>query len=524
MAEERERGAVGGVDVLQRDADQPLARRGADERRDRVEHPQPGLLAARVGGLARGRQLRRPPVAGQPAHVVEHPGGQPAGRGGERAQRGAPRAVGARLLVGAAADHGRAARGGLRDRLVDQAGLPDPGLAGDRDHAGAPRLGRAERAAQLLQLRLAPDDRLAVGGERGDGDARGAAQPVERVAHGGRVRRAVLRALGQQRQHERVEPGRDPRRVARGRLGLRVAVLREQRDGVGAGERRPPAQQLPQRRAERIEVGLRQRRGAGALLGRLVVRRPRGGGGAAGRIAGDHRDAEVAEARAAVGAEPDVVRLDVAVDDPVGVGVGERVGERPAGAQDLRGLEPPVRHGGEPLGERAAGHVARDDVQHAPVDDRVEHGDDVGVVAEPRHEARLAPHPLARLGADLAGAGARDRHRPLERRVVGEPDLLRAAAPEHPLEDVAAVDHRRGRRGLRGGRPGERRAGGTDRPRGQRAAAARAAGGGIVGQRRRRPSLGVGRFHPRADGPGGATPGESFSTRSSPTGSHQETP
>ena len=82
-------------------------------------------------------------------------------------------------------------------------------------------------------------------------------------------------------------------------------------------------------------------------------------------------------AGAAVGGEPDVVRLDVAVDDPVRVGVGERVGERAAGAQDLGGLEPAAGHGGEPLGERAAGHVARDDVQHALVVDRVVDGDDV---------------------------------------------------------------------------------------------------------------------------------------------------
>ena len=52
-------------------------------------------------------------------------------------------------------------------------------------------------------------------------------------------------------------------------------------------------------------------------------------------LAAGHRDAEVAEAGAAVRVEPDVVRLDVAVDDAVRVGVGERVGERAAGAQHL---------------------------------------------------------------------------------------------------------------------------------------------------------------------------------------------
>ena len=150
-------------------------------------------------------------------------------------------------------------------------------------------------------------------------------------------------------------------------------------------------------------------------------------------IAGGDRDAEVAQAGVAVGREPDVVGLDVAVDDAVLVGVGERVGQRAAGAEHLRDRQAPPGRRREPLGQRAARHVAGDDVQHAAVLDRVVDGHDVRVVAEPRHQARLAPHPLARDGSGEAVTGAGDRDRAVEREVVRQPHLLRPAAAEHAL-------------------------------------------------------------------------------------------
>ena len=92
--------------------------------------------------------------------------------------------------------------------------------------------GAVERRAQAGQLRVAADERLAVGGHGRDRDARRAAEPVERVAHRGGPLRAVLRALGEQAEHERVEVGRDAGRVARRRVRDAVAVLGEQHGGV----------------------------------------------------------------------------------------------------------------------------------------------------------------------------------------------------------------------------------------------------------------------------------------------------
>ena len=185
-----------------------------------------------------------------------------------------------------------------------------------------------------------------------------------------------------------------------------MTVLRLERERIGAGKRRTAAEELPQRRSERVEVGGRSGRDARGLLRRLVVRRAGTGDQGADRLVDGHRDAEVAQAGAAVRGEPDVVWLDVAVHDAVLVGVRERIRERASGANHLVHGQPAAGHRREPFGERPARHVAGDDVQHVAVLYRVVDGDDVRVVAESRRQPRLAPHPLARLGAGRAGPGA----------------------------------------------------------------------------------------------------------------------
>ena len=125
----------------------------------------------------------RAAVAGEPPDVVEHARGQAARRGDERAQRGAPRAVRARLLPGAAADDGGAAAPASAAASSTIRVLPIPGSPATATTCALPARAAVERAAQARQLGVAADERLAVGGDRGDGHARRAAQPVERVAH-----------------------------------------------------------------------------------------------------------------------------------------------------------------------------------------------------------------------------------------------------------------------------------------------------------------------------------------------------
>ena len=98
----------------------------------------------------------------------------------------------------------------------------------------------------------------------------------------------------------------------------------------------------------------------------------------------------------ALGVDPDVVGLDVAVDDAVRVGVRERVGDLAAGRDHLLRLEPPGRRALEPVGQRAAGHVAGDEARRAVVLEDVVDGDDVAVAAEPRGQPRLAAQALPR--------------------------------------------------------------------------------------------------------------------------------
>ena len=150
---------------------------------------------------------------------------------------------------------------------------------------------------------------------------------------------------------------------------------------MAAAERRAAGEELVERGAERVEVRGRAGPLAARLLGRDVVRGPGRARGA--QLVGGERDAEVAECRAAVGGEPGVVGLDVAVHDAVGVDVGERVGELLARAEHLGHRQPSLGRRGEPLGQRAAGHEARDDRQPVAVLDRVVHGHDPRVLPQP---------------------------------------------------------------------------------------------------------------------------------------------
>ena len=124
---------------------------------------------------------------------------------------------------------------------------------------------------------------------------------------------------------------------------------------------------------------------------------------------------------------------------------------RPVRSTSVDG-HPAAGCGGEGGGQRAALHEAHDDVQLLADVERVEDRDHVRVVAEPRHQTRLAPHALPDLLARRAGDRPRDGDGPLERQVVRQPHLLGAPAAEHPLRPVAPGDELRRvvRRGGRG--------------------------------------------------------------------------
>ena len=107
--------------------------------------------------------------------------------------------------------------------------------------------------------------------------------------------------------------------------------------------------------------------------------------------ASSRAEAEVHEHRAAVGGEEDVRRLDVAVDDEPGVGVGQGVGH---GGRDPGRLRPGRAVVPQPPAEVGAVEVIGDDVDlplvHADVVDRHDAG--VAQLGEP---PRLLQEPFA---------------------------------------------------------------------------------------------------------------------------------
>ncbi len=133
----------------------------------------------------------------------------------------------------------------------------------------------------------------------------------------------------------------------------------------------------------------------------------------------------------------DVPRLDVAVDDPATVRVGQGVAQRDAHADDVAVRQRALF---QERAERSPPHQLRDEVHRALVAPGLVQGDNPGVL-EPRGRLRLALGPGARRGVvrrdPLHGDDA------VEALVVREPHDAEAAGPEAPQEPVAIEDEPR---------------------------------------------------------------------------------
>jgi hypothetical protein len=216
-------------------------------------------------------------------------------------------------------------------------------------------------------------------------------------------------------------------------------------DRARGRERAGAAQQVEQRRTQRIDVAGRPRRLAEPDLGRDERRRAdrlaRAG------LAAQHGEAEVGELHLAAAGQQQVLRLDVAVDDADAVGVLESVGDRGDHAHTGVG-----GHGAAALD--AGVEAATVDVLHR---DRPHPGDPLDVVdADDARmiEGRDQPGLLDR--TQVRGVVARrvedlERDRAAQHDVAGEEDVGLAAAAQAPLDDVVAdaagparaVGHRR---------------------------------------------------------------------------------
>ena len=280
-----------------------------------------------------------------------------------------------------------------------------------------------------------------------------AARPVRRTGEHapqvlgevGRGGVAVLEPLRQRLEADPLQLGRDlADELPRG-LRLVVAHLPEQLADVARPERQAAAEHLVEHHAQAVDVGaaVDPVRRAGDLL-RRHVRRGAGDDaqfGAAGpRLV--EAEPEVHEDGAAVRREDDVRRLDVAVDDEPGVGVGQGVGH---GRRDPGRLRPGRAVIPQPPAEVGAVEEIRDDVDLSPVQADVMDRHDAGV-AQLGEPAGLLEEPL-RLGLRHLGAASEDLdgHGPVELRVVAEVHRAEAAGPQGVPHLVAAEGGGRGR-------------------------------------------------------------------------------
>ena len=156
----------------------------------------------------------------------------------------------------------------------------------------------------------------------GIGVARRRRDRRERLPHGLGALRSFARGLRQQPQNQRLQRPGDLRVVPGGSDRGGVDVLRDDRDGIVAEERRAAGHQLVEQRPEGVQVRAGVRRPPQRLFRRHVAH-------GADHHTG-HREArtvecdgqpEVAEPGRAVRRQPDVRRLQVTVNDPAPVRV-----------------------------------------------------------------------------------------------------------------------------------------------------------------------------------------------------------
>jgi hypothetical protein len=224
------------------------------------------------------------------------------------------------------------------------------------------------------------------------------------------------------------------------RLGGGGDVSGEHLLGAGAGERGARRQEFVCHHTEGVEIGPVIHVGVGHRLlrrhvGRCAQRHAHRGerltpGGLAQRLG----HAEVHD-QGMSPAEHDVLGLEIAVDDAMAVGLGQRVGDVAQDPDAFADRELPFLH--ELLAQRQAGHVRHDVEQQVVRRAGVVQRQDVGVLQGGRH-LDLAEEPfLAERGRELF-AQQLERDLAVVPEVVSEVDGRHATGTELALDGIAA--------------------------------------------------------------------------------------
>jgi hypothetical protein len=148
-------------------------------------------------------------------------------------------------------------------------------------------------------------------------------------------------------------------------------------------------------------------------------------------------EAEVEDLHAAVLAEEDVGRLEVPVDDAVGVGVGQGSGGGRADSQRLGGQQGAVV---EPGGERPATEQLQDEIGSVRAPPHVEERDDARV-GQAGRDLRLLEQPHLAHAALSPGANCLECDAPAVLPIDGFPDHAEATTPDLPDQLESPCHH-----------------------------------------------------------------------------------
>jgi hypothetical protein len=294
-------------------------------------------------------------------------------------------------------------------------------------------LDAGERADQLLGHPVAEILLVGIVGQVGEGQhgdrrqARDRRRRQRHAAHQGaqvseQIGDALITPTGLPRRracNDAIEIGRG---AADGRDGT-VQQRNEHDSGVRPFERTLAGRHLVDEDAERKDVAARVDRISHQLLGRHVGERADDLALARLLDAWQPRrldvlgEAEVEHLHAAVGADHDIGRLEVAMDDPPGVRRGERLGDGNRNRQQLVELESARRN--QPVERRPLHQLHRDEGNVVRFLDGV-NGDDIGMVQR-RDGARFTGEAAAVLA--VVGLENFQRDVALEARIAGPVDL-----------------------------------------------------------------------------------------------------